>query len=438
MKYGRFFVAILLFFTATEISFSQEKLELEQAIEISLDHNYGIRLVKQDLATAQNNRQIGNAGMLPRLNLNGSQSHSTTNSQQEFLSGQINDREGAKSDALNAGLQLNWTIFDGLSMFRRFDQLTLHESRSELELLLEVENTILNIYSTYFTLVQLGHQQKVIEKTLALGLERFHLAANKLETGAGSRLNLLQAQVDLNADSALFLNLQDQALQLKVMLNQLIGRDPAIDFTVEDTININKSLDHQMLQQQMLERNTSLALGRTDEQLAQLALREIKGRQLPEVGVNLGYNFTNQQSESGFLLQNRSSGFTYGLSASMNLFNGFNTRREAQNIQISIERNRIKTEALENEMKAALLQHYNSYLNKLRLLEMERQNLFVATENLDIAAERFRLGDLSGLEFRDAQRGFLDAELRFNKLALDTKLIETAMLQLSGNLKTIN
>lgn len=427
-------IAVLSLFSITGIA--QENLNLDKAIEISLDFNYGIRLVKQDLATAENNNQIGNAGMLPRLNISGTQNFSTTNSQQEFLSGQINDRKGAQSDAFNAGVQLNWTIFDGLSMFRRLDQLALREDRSELELLLEVENTISNIYSAYYGLVQLGHQQHVVEKTLALGHERYLLAANKLETGAGSKLSLLQSQVDLNADSALYLNLQDQSLQLKTILNQLMGRNPATDFFIEDTIRFDGSLDYQILHQQMLERNTSLALGRADEQLALLALREIKGRQLPELGVNLGYNFTNQQSESGFLLQNRSSGVTYGLSASLNLFNGFNTRRETQNLQIGIERNRIKTEALENELTATLLQYHNSYLNKLRLLEMERQNLVTATENLDIAAERFKLGDLSGLEFRDAQRSFLDAELRFNKLSLEIKLIETAMLQLSGNLQS--
>lgn len=427
-------IAVLSLFSIEGMA--QQKLNLDNAIEISLDFNYGIRLVKQDLATAENNNQIGNAGMLPRLNISGTQNFSTTNSQQEFLSGQINDRKGAQSDALNAGVQLNWTIFDGLSMFRRLDQLALREDRSELELLLEVENTISNIYSAYYGLVQLSHQQQVVEKTLALGHERYLLAANKLETGAGSKLSLLQSQVDLNADSALYLNLQDQSLQLKTILNQLMGRNPATDFFIEDTIRIEGSLDYQVLHQQMLERNTSLALARTDEQLALLALREIKGKQLPELGVNLGYNFTNQQSESGFLLQNRSSGVTYGLSASMNLFNGFNTRRETQNIQISIERNRIKTEALENELTATLLQYHNSYLSKLQLLEMERQNLVIATENLDIAAERFKLGDLSGLEFRDAQRSFLDAELRFNKLSLEIKLLETALLQLSGNLQS--
>lgn len=413
---------------------AQEKLDLKQAIQIGMEQNYGIRLVEQDVAIAKNNRQVGNAGMLPVLNIIGSQNYSTTNSRQEFFEGRINDIDGARSDALNAGIQLNWTIFDGLAMFRRLDQLALLEEKSELELLLEVEQTINNIYTLYYTLVQLYQQRIVIEKTLAIGLERYQLAASNLETGAGSRLELLQAQVDLNADSALYVNLQDQCSQISIQLNQLMGRTPNIRFTVEDSIQFNPHLDLEILTQQMLENNTLLTLARRDEQLAQLALKELKGRQLPEIGINLGYNYTDQHSQSGFMLQNRSAGIAYGVNATMNLFNGLNTRREKQNIKIGIERNRIRTESLETELMAELLQYHNSYTNKLRLLAMERQNLFTANENLDIASERFKVGDLPGLEFREAQRNFLAAELRYNNLMLEIKILETALYQLSANL----
>lgn len=416
-------------------SFAQERLDLNEALRIGLEQNYGIRLVQQDVEKASNNLHIGNAGMLPRLSVSGSQNYSTTNTKQEFFSGQINDRDGAKADALNLGAQLNWTIFDGFAMFRRLDQLSLLEEKSELELLLQVENTISNIYSVYYTLVQLYQQRTVVEKTLAIGVERYQLASSNLETGAGSRLELLQAQVDLNADSALYLNLQDQCSQLKIQLNHIMGRNADIQFVVKDTIQFNPDIQFESLREQMLAQNTSLILGRSDEQMAMLALREIRARQLPELGLNVGYNFTTQNSESGFLLLNRSSGISYGLTASMNLFNGLNMKREKQNIKISLEQSRIRTEALELELTSELLQYHNSYMNKLRLLAMERQNLYTASENLNIASERFMLGDLPGLEFREAQRNYLSAELRLNNLLLDIKLLETALLRLSGNLQ---
>jgi outer membrane protein len=425
-------VAVFVFAAFTV--FSQDRLDLQSAIETGLENNFGIRLVQQDVAIANNNNTLGNAGFLPRLNLTGSQNFSVTNSNQEYLSGITSDKSGAKADALNAGLQLNWMLFDGLRMFRRYDQLGQLEKRSELQLLLTVENTISDIHAAYYTLAQLNYQKEVLEKTLAVDNERLQLAVHKLETGAGSRLEVLQSQVDMNADSAMYLNLIDQIERTRISLNQLMGRDPQIFFTVKDSIVVDASLNIETLQQQMLERNTMLEMSRKDEQIAQLSLREVKGRQLPEVGFNLGYNFTNQQSESGFLIQNRSSGVTYGLNASMSLFNGFNTRREQQNLQIEIASSRIRLESLINELNSSLQSNFGSYQNKLRLLNMERQNLLSAIENLDIAKERFNLGDLSGFEFREAQRNYLLAEARLLNVLLDAKLLETSLLQLAGKL----
>ncbi|PKP51348.1 MAG: hypothetical protein CVT92_12950 [Bacteroidetes bacterium HGW-Bacteroidetes-1] len=415
---------------------AQDNLSLQDAIRTGLENNFGIRLVKMDVEIASNNNSIGNSGFLPKLNLTAAQSYSVTDSKQEFLTGQINDRSGAKADALNAGLQLNWTIFDGLRMFVRYDQLQQLEQKSELQLLFTVENTINSIHTTYHTLVQLMHQQKVLEKTLKIDNERLKIASHKIETGAGSRLEVLQAQVDMNTDSAAYFNLDDQIGSSKINLNQLLGRDPQLPFLVSDSIIINNLPVIEILIQQMMERNTSLALGRKDEQLAQIALREIRGRQLPEIGFNLGYNFVNQNSESGFLIQNRSLGLTYSLNASMNLFNGFNTRREQQNLQIQIESSRVRIESLENELRANLERNYNSYSNKLRLIAMEKQNLLAANENLDITAERFRLGDISGIEFREAQRNYLQAELRLLSVTLETKILETSLMQLAGILVT--
>lgn len=415
---------------------AQDNLSLQDAIRTGLENNFGIRLVKMDVEIASNNNSIGNSGFLPKLNLTAAQSYSVTDSKQEFLTGQINDRSGAKADALNAGLQLNWTIFDGLRMFVRYDQLQQLEQKSELQLLFTVENTINSIHTTYHTLVQLMHQQKVLENTLKIDNERLEIASHKIETGAGSRLEVLQAQVDMNTDSAAYFNLDDQIGSTKINLNQLLGRDPQLPFLVSDSIIINNLPIIEILMQQMMERNTSLALGRKDEQLAQIALREIRGRQLPEIGFNLGYNFVNQNSESGFLIQNRSLGLTYSLNASMNLFNGFNTRREQQNLQIQIESSRVRIESLENELRANLERNYNSYSNKLRLIAMEKQNLLAANENLDITAERFRLGDISGIEFREAQRNYLQAELRLLSVTLETKILETSLMQLAGILVT--
>lgn len=413
---------------------AQELLSSEDVIRKGLENNFSIRLVQQDADIAENNLKMGVANFLPTIDLNATQNFSVNNSRQEFLTGQINDVTGAKSDAFNTGAQLNWTLFDGMRMFVNYDRLKELEQKSELVVLLTVENTINNILVNYYNLIHLKQQFQLVEKTILIDLERMDLARDMLEIGAGSRLELLQAAVDLNADSALLMQIEDQFDRVKVNLNQLLAREASIQFDVPDTFVVNKLLIKPTLEEKMLRQNTSLQLSLQDETLAQLTLREIRGRHSPSLGFNLGYNFTDQSSESGFMQANRSSGFTYGLSANLRLLDGLNTRREKQNASILLESSRIRTESIMSELKADLQINYNSYLNKLRLISMEKQNLEAASENLSIATERFRLGDLSGIEFREAQRNFMAAEARLLSVMLEAKILEVNLLQLAGDL----
>lgn len=432
MKTAQFISLILLWFPM--LIAAQPLLTEAEAVRIGLENNYDIRLVKKDIAIAENNNSLGNAGFLPDVSLSAGQSYSVNDSKQEFLTGQLNDRKGARSDVFAAAAQLNWTLFDGMQMFRRYEILNTLHQQSELELLLTVERNVFDILSNYYSLVQINEQIKVVKRTLEIGNERILLAGQMLEIGAGSRLELLQAEVDRNADSAMLLNLNDRVAQLKTVINNLLGRDPGEAFMVADSFAVKSNLVKEVLMQKMRENNTALRLSAQDEKLAQLSLKEIRGRQSPELDFNLGYNFNDQSSEAGFLKTSRTNGLTYGVSARMNLFNGFNTRREKQNAKILVESSQLRIESLENSIKAELYQQYEAYTNSLQLLRMESQNVLAARENLSIAAERYQLGDLSGIEFREAQRNFVAAESRLLLARFQVKIGEISLMQLAGDL----
>ncbi len=434
MKNIKVILIVLISVLVSPATIAQELLTAEDAIRTGLQNNFSIRLVRQDALIAENNVKMGVANFLPVLDASAAQNFSVVNTRQEFLSGQINDLTGAKSDAFNAGAQLNWTLFDGMRMFVNYDRVKEMEQRSELMVLLTVEYTINSILVNFFDLIHMKQQIQVIEKTISVDLERVKLAQDKLSIGAGSRLELLQAEVDLNADSALFMEISDRIASARVNLNQLLARPADVPFDVPGTFEVNQLLVKESLEEKMLRQNTSLQLSLQQELLAQLTLREIRGRQSPTLGFNMGYNYTNQSSESGFMQSNRSNGLTYGLSANLKILDGLNTRRERNNAAILLEASRISTESLTSELKAELAINFNSYLNKLRLLAMETQNVEAAAENLSIATERYRLGDLSGIEFREAQRNYMTAEARLLNVRLDIKILEINLLQLAGDL----
>mgnify|MGYP003461440044 FL=1 len=68
------------------------------------------------------------------------------------------------------------------------------------------------------------------------------------------------------------------------------------------------------------------------------------------------------------------------------------------------------------------------------MLKLERENLTAAIENHEIASERYMLGNLSGIEMREAQKSLLDAEERILAAEYDTKICEISLLQLRGRI----
>lgn len=435
IKTGKF--AILLISTAMvvlmpHLSAKAQQLSPGQAVQIALEQNYNIRLARLTEEEIRNNLSYGNAGFLPGLTAGATQSNSITNSRQEYLSGQINEREGAKSNTFSSNLSLNWTIFDGFRMFNQYSLLSKQLAAGELSTRVQVENTITAVLGGYYNIVQLKNRARVYEKAVQLGEERVQIARDMQAIGSGSGLEVLQAEVDFNTDRSQLLDLQKRIAEAEIALNLLLARDPATLFSVEDTIALMPPFDYEQLRNKMDAGNAALQISEMETEMAMNRLKDIQGRRWPVVGVNLGYNFNVQSSQSGFVIDGRTSGVNYGVTASMSIFDGFNVNRQQKNARIGLESARLQLESHKSELEALLLSTHKAYQARLQMLALEKSNRVTAEVNFDVASERFRLGELSGLEYREAQKNLLQADERLISAGYEVRLLEIALLQISG------
>ena len=111
-----------------------------------------------------------------------------------------------------------------------------------------------------------------------------------------------------------------------------------------------------------------------------------------------------------------------------------NQRRNIRNSSIDIKNKELKYQEIEQGVKADLITIYSAYSNYLRLIELETQNLQTASENLDIAMERYKLGNLSGIDLRDVQKSRLDARESLLSVESQAKLAEISLLLISGRI----
>jgi outer membrane protein TolC len=427
---------LLIFVCLLQISnvYAQNRLSLEEAVQTALENNYDIKLNKNEVEQAKVNVNRANAGMLPVVTGNLSTNNTLLNTKQTLSNGVVQERSGARNSNMVYGPVVNWQVFDGFQMFARYDRLKELENLGEANFKLAIQTTLADVINNYYDLVQ--QQQQIEALTGALEISRIRLrnSESRYTIGKAAKLEVLAASVDLNTDTTNLLRQIDQYRNTKIRLNELLARDINTEFSVTDTIIIGTNLLLPDLLNSASQLNPSIQSALINKRISEINLREVKANRYPNINMSTGYNFNRSYSELGFARNSTGRGLNYGLTASVNIFNGYLQKRAEKNASLQIENNQLQYERLNQSITSQLSSLFQTYQTNLQLVKLERQNLEVARQNINITLEKFRLGSVAPLEFREAQRNYIDANARYTHAQFEAKLAEVALMQLSGRL----
>jgi len=413
---------------------AQEILTLGKAVEIGLANNYGINIAKNNYQISRNNASPGNAGMMPVISANAGYVKGLSDAKVNVVTGSELNNTHANSDLLTAGVNLNWTLFDGLNMFITYDKLKKLEDMGEVGFKIEAENTLAKIIAAYYDIVRQKKEVAIIQEQVSISLFRLELARLRYETGSGSEMEYLKAKVELNADSAALQNQQTLYLNSKTTLNDLLSRDVNTGFEVRDTILISYILTYDSLRSSMRLANRNLILANKNKEVSLLDMKSAHAQQWPTLDFMTAYSYYRSETEANFIQYNRNFGPAVGLTAAITLFDGRNLNRQYKNAKVSLEISEMEVRQLESRLEAHLARIYNDYRNELRMIDFEQENLQLAAKNMDIAKESYEVGSISSLQLREIQKDLLNASTRLVTAEYTAKVSETALLLISGKL----
>ena len=424
---------VLSFFCIAKMG-AQEVLTIEDAVKIALENNYEIKIASNDLTINKTSVAAGNAGMLPKVTASVVDNNGIQNLSQTRADGTVNTLDNAKNNSLNYGVGLDWTIFDGFKMFAKLDQLKELQKLGETQLKLTIITKISDVNATYFDLVQQQQQLAALDTTLVISNQRLTFAENRFNIGKASKLEVLNAQVDLNTDKVTLLRQKELYANTKILLNQILARDSKTDFKVLDKISVDAALLLPELTTLAEKQNPQLESQIINKRVSELQLKQIKAGRYPTLKLNTGYNFSESQSSLGFTTHSSSRGLNYGFNASLNIFDGFSQNRNEKIAQIQIENSKMAIEQQQLLLNSQLTSAYQTYLTNLELINFENKNEAIAKQNLNITLDKFRIGTITTLEFRTAQLNYINAKVRYTNAQFQAKLSEIALKELAGNL----
>jgi outer membrane protein TolC len=426
-------IAFLLFLAFS--AQAQEILTLEKAVKIALENNYDIKIAQNNLKIDATNNNLGNAGFLPSVTANLTNNNSQIDTKQTQAGGTVKELDGAKNMSLSYGVALDWTIFDGMRMFSRREQLKVLEEQGKSEVQAAILTKISDVYLTYFDLAQQQQMMASIDTAIVISNQRVTTAKNRFTIGKASKLEVLNAQVDLNTDLSLLLKQKELYRITKIRMNELLVQDVQTDFKVNPEITIEQNLDFNELKTTAEKQNPQLQAQILTKKVADLNLKQIKGNRYPTVRLTSGYNFTRSEASLGFVTQSSGQGFVYGVSASLPIFNGFLQNKNEKVAKYQVENANYVLEQQKLSLTSQLATLYTSYQTNLELVKVEEKNVEIARQNLDITLAKFKIGTITTIEFRSAQQNFVEASVRYSNAQYVTKLSEINLKELAGTLK---
>ncbi|MCM0667096.1 TolC family protein [Flavobacterium tyrosinilyticum] len=424
---------LILLFCAIQTK-AQEVLTIEQAMTIALENNFEIKIAKNNSKITETNVTIGNAGMLPTATANITDNNNLTNSTQVRQDGTSTTLNNAKNNSLNYGVSLGWTVFDGMKMFAKLDQLKELQKLGDAELKRTILVKIAQVNSAYYDLVQMQQQLSALDTTIVISNQRLTLAKNRFSIGKASKLEVLNAQVDLNSDQVALLRQKEAYANGKILLNQHLARDPKIDFKVIDKVTVDNKLVLADLMELAQKQNPGLEAEIINKRIAELQLKQVKADRYPTLRLTTGYNFSESQSSLGFTSETSSKGLNYGFNASMNIFDGFNQHRNEKVAKLQIENSQLAIEQQNITLNTQLSTAFQTYLTNLELIDLEEDNEAIARQNLEITLDKFKIGTITTLDFRTAQLNYVNAKVRYSNAQYEAKLSEIALKELAGNI----
>ena len=418
---------------------------LKECLEKGLNKNYSLRIIRNEEQMAANNATMENAGLLPSVSLSAGYSGSAYGNNTTYREdgsvvttsrvGGVTKNRGIYDDGIDAGIDVSWTLFDGFKTVANYDRLRELSLISSTQTRLAVEDYMAELTAEYYNFVQQRQRLQNYVSAVELSRERLRIVYERWMIGSLSRLDLLQARVDFNADSAQCLKQRELLASSRIRLHELMAQDSLdVNFTtLEEDIVLLVLPTFDSLWVQTKENNASMLMAAQNRTLADIELRSVRSRNYPYVKLNGGYGYrTNHYGAGATLRRNQWSG-DVGVSIGFNLYDG-KRRSEHRNARLSVKNAELEEYDLTLSLYTDLADLWQAYENNRMLLALEKENVVAARENYAIAHERYLLGDLSGIEMREAQKSLLDAEERILVAEYNTKVCEISLLQLSGGI----
>ena len=422
-------------------NFAQEQvLSKSEAIALTLENNYNIAVADNTVLIAENNADILNSNYLPTVFGQAGATYTLQDQRTDRDDGSSFELNDAKSESYNASVNLEYTLFDGLGRLYNYKSLKETYNLTKLETRQTIENTVLQLFSVYYEVARLTENVEILEQTLEISKNRVKRAGYQFDYGQNTKLEVLNAEVDVTNDSISLMNTRQLLKNTKRDLNVVLARDLKQTFAVDTNVIFIPKIELESYLDLAEENNVRLLQSESSITLSEYDIKTSKARFLPTVGLTGSYGWNESITPASAFFggsTRQNTGFQGGLNLRWNLFDGGTSIIQLKNAKIAKENQQLLKEQIQLEVDRDIANALGNYENSVEVYEIQEQNVITNKNNFERSRERFNLGQITSIEFRQAQINLINAETNKNLAKYEAKFAELQLLQQVGQLLNI-
>ena len=416
------------------VSNGQEKLTVSEAVKITLENNLDIKIIENQNKIQKNNASLLNSGYLPTIRSSAGFNSSNQNVEIETpnnISGKLNDM---KSENSFSNISLQYILFDNSGRKFNYKKSKELSKRSDLEVREVIENTLYQLYTVFYEVSRLIEETKIIKSSLEISKSRLERKIAQFEFGQSNKLQLLNAEVDVNTDSINYLNSIKNLSNAKRDLNLVMNVDLNADYELDDNVVYNTNESILNFYNNASENNTKLKIYNRNIEISNYELKSIRSTYLPSVGLIGSYDWNESINDNPYAFFNKNiySGISGGVNLSWDIFKSGKRITANKNAKVLYENSKIEKEKAYLNFQKELTNSFETHKNNLFILKVQEESLKTSNNNFQRFLEKYNIGTVSSIEFRNAQVNLLNAKLSRNTAKYIAKLSELYFLKISG------
>lgn len=431
----KYVLIICSLFLAVNFASAQNIVSLEQAFESAMKNNHQIQISALQSDIANNNANPGQAGLLPKVDLTGGYNYSNSNADLTFATGgPPMENLSAESKGYNSSIGMSYVLFNGFGNTYQFKLLQQQDSTANIQEKLSIESTLVQVSNVYLEICRQQEQLKIAMEMLEISKDRLSRLKNAQTYGVANSIDVLNAEVDYNNDQSNLVNIEYALNMAKRNLSLLVNEDLGTNYEVQTELIINGSLIHDELKQKSLKNNSNLLLAQSNITQQEYMEKIQKSFYMPRISINTSYGYSFSESNASLILSNQNLGLTGSVGLAWNLFDGNKRKTAIQNAAILLQTNEIAYDQAKKSVDKDFENTFELYQTQLKLTQLETRNLSVAQANFDKSKALYEKGQLTSLQFREAQINLIRVKNKLNNSTFASKMTEIELKRLAGDL----